>query len=229
MVPHFEIEEKSYTVDAAAAENIWTSTENGATPHKFQLNTNIKPELTYKTLIEIADVDNLLGFKGNYMIFPLKEPNALTDFMMTPYVDMAFGLRDPDEFGNMNLRDFAKYICCLHEEMSEAEFEAIKPVLQEYYKFLLTSPLREGEDLVVPTDSLFIEALPAKHALLEDFKLMHRAIDVKKVQAEVREMEIDNLRQAARILVDNFEDPDTEKIIVPGNSVQPSIDLGSNS
>lgn len=218
-VPHFEIEEKTYTIEVAEAEHIWTSTENGVKPHTFKLNTNIKSNLTYKKLIEVADVDRLLGFKGNYMIFPLKEPNALTEFMMAPYVDVAFGLRDPDEFGNMNLRDFAKYICCLHEEMSEAQFEAIKPVLKEYYKFLLTSPLRPGEDIIVPTDSLFIEALPAKHALLEDFKLMHRAIDVKKVQAEIREMEIDNLRQAARILVDNFEDPDVEKkILIEGNN-----------
>lgn len=217
-IPHFEVEEKTYTINVAQAENIWTGTENGAKPHTFKLNTNIKSNLTYKKLIEVADVDRLLGFKGNYLMFPLKTPNALTEFMLAPYVDVAFGLRDPDEFGNMNLRDFSKYICCLHKEMSEAQFEAIKPALKEYYKFLLTSPLRPGEDIIVPTDSLFIEALPAKHALLEDFKLMHRAIDVKKVQAEVREMEIDNLRQAARILVDNFEDPDVEKkILIEGN------------
>ena len=65
---------------------------------------------------------------------------------------------------------------------------------------------------------------------MEDFKLVHRAIDVKKVQAEVREMEIDNLRQAARILDSNLEDPDIEKkIVVEGGSVHPSIDVGEES
>lgn len=34
-----------------------------------------------KRLVEIADIDNLLGYKGNYMIFPLKEHNYLTNYM----------------------------------------------------------------------------------------------------------------------------------------------------
>ena len=228
--PHFEVAEKSYNIDTAIAQNVWTDPiDETQTPHEFELNTNLNDldsQLSFKQLIEVADVDNLLGFKGNYMIFPLKVPNALTEWMMAPYVDAAFGLRDPDEFGNMNLRDFSKYTCCLHKEMTEEQFDAIRPVLKEYYKFLLTSPLRAGEDIIVPTDSLFIEALPAKHALLEDFKLMHRAIDVKKVQAEVREMELDNLRVASRILQNDLEDPDVEKkIVVQGNEVQAGIDV----
>ena len=43
---------------------------------------------------------------------------------------------------------------------------------------------------------------------------MHRAIDVKKVQAEVREMEIENIRLAARLIEGNLEGPDVEKKIV---------------
>lgn len=53
---------------------------------------------------------------------------------------------------------------------------------------------------------------------------------MKKVQAEVREMELDNIRQAAWILGDNLEDPDIEKkIVIEGNTVQPNIDVGDNS
>ncbi|TVL97974.1 MAG: hypothetical protein CV087_21830 [Candidatus Brocadia sp. WS118] len=226
-VPFFEGVSKTYNIEIEPVENIWTDPQDDSTAHNFDLNTNIQSQLTYKRLAEVADVGNPIGYMGNYIIFPLTAPNALTDYMMTPYVDSAFGLRDPDEFGNMNLRDFAKYICCLHEKMSEDEFNAIKPALKEYYKFLLTSPLRPGEDMIVPSNSLFIEALPAKHALLEDFKLMHRAIDVKKVQAEVREMELDNLRQAARILGDNLEDPDVEKkIVIEGNGTSVVLPQG---
>ena len=84
---------------------------------------------------------------------------------------------------------------------------------------LLTTPLRDNEEIIVPTGSLFIEALPGVHPLLEDFKLMHRAIDVKKVQAEVRKLEMENIRYAARLLADKHEDPDIEKkIIVAGTS-----------
>lgn len=48
---------------------------------KCKLDTNFE----FQTLEQVADLDNLLGFKGNYMVFPLNESNALTDFMMTPY------------------------------------------------------------------------------------------------------------------------------------------------
>lgn len=50
------------------------------------------------------------------------------------------------------------------------------------------------------------------------FKLVHCAIDVKKVQAEVREMEIDNLRQAGKILDENLEADVDKKIVIEGNS-----------
>ena len=31
-------------------------------------------------LEEVADLDDLLGFKGNSMMFPLRKSNVLTDF-----------------------------------------------------------------------------------------------------------------------------------------------------
>ena len=75
------------------------------------------------------------------------------------------------------------------------------------------------DEIIVPTDSLFIEALPGAHPILEDFKLMHRAVDVKKVQAEVRGLELENLRFAARLVKGEREDPTIEKkIIVEGES-----------
>ena len=68
--------------------------------------------------------------------------------------------------------------------------------------------------MIVPTQSLYIEALVGTHPLLEDFKLLHRALDVKKVQGEVRHAELENIRLAARALKGNDEDPDIEKKIV---------------
>jgi hypothetical protein len=72
----------------------------------------------------------------------------------------------------------------------------------------------------VPTKSLYIEALVGTHPLLEDFKLLHRALDVKKVQAETRHAELENIRLAARALEGDREDPDIEKKIL--------IESGSN-
>lgn len=39
-------------------------------------------------------------------------------------------------------------------------------------------------------------------------------IDVKKVQAEVRKLEMENVRYAARILADEREDPEIDKKVI---------------
>src|SRR5262245_7310727 len=78
----------------------------------------------------------------------------------------------------------------------------------------LTSTRKDNELVIVPTNSLYIECLVGTHPLLEDFKLIHRAFDVKKVQAEVRRAELENIRLAARALEGEREDPDIEKKIV---------------
>ena len=172
-----------------------------------------------KTLAEVAELDNLLGFKGNYMIFPLRKSNVLTDFMMTPYVDSEFGLLDPDAPGNWSFEEFEQLYCCLKKELGD-RFSEIEPALQAFYKQLLLDPLRPGELIMVPTGSLFIEALPGEHPLLEDFKALHRAVDVKKIQAEVRRLELENIRYAARMLAGERGDPDVEKrILVQGTDV----------
>ncbi len=215
----------------------------GISTHRFNVSSGLETngeELETVDLVEIADLDNLLGYKGNYMMFPLIKSNPLTDFMMQPYIDSAFGdfmnLHDPDEFGNFSLEDFSKYVCCLKEKKPD-EFEDLEGELKEIFEKLLNSPLRNNEEIIVPTGSLFVEALPGSHAILEDFKLMHRAIDVKKVQAEVREMELENIRAAARLLASKddiklLDDPDIESIkqvFVSGNDVQPNIDVGDDS
>ena len=39
-----------------------------------------------------------LGFKGNYIIFPLKETCYLTTYMLQEFIDDTYGLKDPDIF-----------------------------------------------------------------------------------------------------------------------------------
>ena len=92
---------------------------------------------------------------------------------------------------------------------------------------LLADPLRNGDEVILPTGSLYIEALPGTNPLLEDFKLKHRSLDVYKVQAEVRKMELENLRYAARLLNEEREDPDIEKkILIEGSGVD--VDVTDN-
>jgi hypothetical protein len=169
-----------------------------------------------KKLHEVADLDNLLGYKGNYMIFPLKQSNYLTSYMMQDYIDVyrdRVVLRDPDETANLTTDELVEHMKEVYER-DKGEFNDRLPAFRELLQSRLTAPFPEKEEIVVPTDSLFIEALPAKHPILEDFKLAHRALDVKKVQSEVRHAELENVRLADRLLESERGDPDVEKKIV---------------
>ncbi|MFL5963760.1 MAG: hypothetical protein ACJ757_12795 [Gaiellaceae bacterium] len=196
------------------------------------LNPPVQPQqIETQPLSEIADIGRPLGFLGNYMIFPMVESNPITEFMMDPYVTAAegeYGLTDPDPLGNITLDEFCEYVCCLKRHLEEAAnedtggddvaddsgdsvtFEDLKPELRAALRDLLQRSLRNNEEVIVPSNSLFIEALPGAHSIMETFKLLHRQVDVKIAQSRLRELEIDNIRQAQRILEDELEDPDIE-------------------
>jgi hypothetical protein len=226
--PNSVVADRRYTVEVEPSPDIFSQfREPGTTKHRAFLRGRIKPVTSFvpRSLVDVADLDNLLGFKGNYMIFPLKEHNALTEFMAAPYVDAAFGAMDPDELGNVSLEDYARYVCCLHDRLPAAEFDALKPTLEAWLKRLLQDPLRNGDEIVVPTDSLFVEALPGTHALLEDFKLRHRELDAYKAAEDVRRAQMENARLADRLLHDEREDPDVEKMVVIRGDVDTTVDV----
>lgn len=174
-----------------------------------------------RELVELADLDNPLGFKGNYIIFPLKEHCYLTDYMLNTYLDeYTKGLKDPDEIAYF-LENFPR----LWDEAQTKGTAEINKVqftpaeLKEKLKSYVSTTARSTEEIIVPTGQLFIEALPGTHPLLEDFKMEHRFMDINKVKAEVRRAELENLRLAERILEGKLEDPDIEKkIVVQGNA-----------
>jgi hypothetical protein len=235
-VPVIELESRNYRVKVQREreeDDIFASfREPGTEKHRAFLHGKLKrnPSGAFNTkpLVEMADLDTLLGFKGNYMIFPMKQHNALTEFMAAPYIDSAFGAMDPEEMSNVNLDEYSKYVCCLHDKLPPDDFEALKPQLKAWLEKLLASPLRNGDEIVVPTGSLFIESLVDPNPVLEDFKLKHRELDVYKVQEEVRKAALENIRLAARLLNDEREDPDIErKIVVEGGGsiVLPQPDI----
>jgi hypothetical protein len=232
-VPRLAVREQHYRVSEPSTVPASVPAKAGevvlAVDAELQLEPELDPDEDFVTLAEVADLDNLLGFKGNYLIFPLKVSNALTDFMMTPFVDAELGLRDPDELGNWTPEEFVAYAHALHAEMqeqlargeiTEEELGAAVERLSDQLRRLLSAPRRAEDEITVPTGSLYIEALPGAHPILEDFKAMHRAVDVKKVQAEVRKLEMENLRYAARILEGERDDPEVEKRIIVEGGVQ---------
>jgi hypothetical protein len=226
-VPVFNVKAKTYTIGPVNERRSFSGSKALGVPnYPVQVDVEMDPELRFQTLAEAADLDTLLGFKGNYLIFPLRESNALTDFMMTPWVDTALDLQDPDDAGNGTAEEFAEYVCCLKQTLEPTRFEELRPVLREEFKRILSNPRRNGEEIAVPTGSLYIEALPGAHPILEDFKLMHRAMDVKKVLADVRRSELDNVRMAARMLNADYEDPNVDSVKrVYVSGTHPNLDL----
>ncbi len=172
-------------------------------------------------LAQVGDLSNPLGFMGNYMILPMYETNSLTDFMMDPYVTFAegeYGVSDPDPAGNISLEEFSDYVCCLKKELEADRFKELEPTLREKLKQLLQRSVRNNEEIIVGTGNLYIEALPGAHSIMEQFKHLHRQIDVKAAQEELRTTAIDNVRRAQRILSTNLEDPDIDaKYMFEGN------------
>ncbi|QCB44899.1 hypothetical protein [Hydrogenophaga sp. PAMC20947] len=222
--PAIQVPNRTYFVDVVAREDIFADFRPaGTTKHRAFMSGTVRKGLAPRPLVEVADLDSMLGFKGNYMIFPLKEHNALTEFMAAPYIDAAFGAMDPDELSNVSLKDYSRYVCCLHDTLSEEAFTALKPNLKKWLKALLSDPLRNGDEIVVPTGSLFIESLPGTHPLLEDFKLRHRELDVYKAQNEVRHGGLEALRLAARLVNSERGDPDVDKTIVVEGGLAPHI------
>jgi hypothetical protein len=181
--------------------------------------------VTTKKLVEVADLDTVLGYKGNYMIFALKENNYITLHMMQDYLELGDELivRDPDDVANFTVDDIQELATCLYRRDPDT-FRKHQRQIKQMFIDRLSSPRSEDDLVIVPTTSLYIEALVGTHPLLEDFKLIHRALDVKKVQAEVRHAELENVRLAARALKGEYGDPDIEKKIVIENGAGLVID-----
>jgi hypothetical protein len=178
-----------------------------------------------KKLVEIADLDTVLGYKGNYAIYALNENNYVTLHMMQDYLEVSdeVKLRDPDDFGNYTVDDLQKLAECMRKR-NQAAYDTYRNQLKQLIIKRLMSGRTEDDRVIVPTTSLYIEALVGTHPLLEDFKLIHRGLDVRKVQAEVRHAELENIRLAARAFKGEVEDPDIEKKIVIEGGKEPVID-----
>lgn len=172
-----------------------------------------------RKLHEVADLDNPLGFKGNYMIFPLRECSLITDYMMWDYVDSYFGIRDPDELSEFTTDELLEY----RRDLVEEEQEALDYIIAKR----LSSP-EVGESMVViPTGHLYIEALLGGHTLLEPFKLAHRGYDAARAREELRRAGLENLRYAARLVEEAplLEDPEVDRRVRISGDGDTDVDI----
>src|SRR5204862_8030970 len=148
-----------------------------------------------------------------YIIFPLRDECYLTTYMLSEFIDNYLGVLDPDGSDDFDAEQFEK------EWNATVENSFERDVLRKKLIHYITAVRRSSDEIIVPTGQLFIEALPGSHPLLEDFKLLHRFEDVRKVKAEVRHAELENLRLASRLVAGQdkpelLEDPDIEKKII---------------
>src|SRR5262249_23583635 len=141
-----------------------------------------------------------------------------TTYMLAEFVDEYFGVRDPNKLSNYSMEALTQYVACVLQDANVSEKD--KKTLKDYFIQRLTEDRPSSDVIIVPTGQLFIDALPGSHVLLEDFKLLHRIEDVRKVQAEVRRAEMENLRLAARLVAGEREDPEIEKRILVDKGVQ---------
>ncbi|MCA0978669.1 hypothetical protein LCM19_09865 [Qipengyuania flava] len=167
-------------------------------------------DITPVRLGSIAHVDQLLGFRGNYAVFPLKECSHLTDYMMREYVDGYLGLRDPALDMGVSTGELMEYAAAVWNE-EDTDREALGRAIAS----ALTSPVQDSQEITLPTGQIYMEALKGDQTLLEDFKLAHRGLDVIKVSEEIRHARLENLRRAGRMLSDDpdFGDADIDRVI----------------
>ncbi len=165
-----------------------------------------------RKLHQVADLDQILGFRGNYVVFRLKESNALTDFMLQDYMDTGFGIGDPDLSVLVPTSEEALALATCLLERDDLTKEEQQEICDWAEQVIQLGIERETE-VIVPTGQLFIEALPGTHPLLEDFKLRHRGYDMQKARADARMAELEADRRARLLDIDDLDDPDVDKTI----------------
>lgn len=198
-------------------------------PHRFEVRCDppAVPDFSVPGALDalkvplgrIAHVDQLLGFKGNYAIFPLKDCSPLTDYMLQEFVDDFLGVRDPATELGVSSAELIEYSreALRGGTLGPDDVEALKEVVRQ----ALSSPGHDMEQVILPTGQIYMEALKGEQVLLEDFKLAHRGFDLLKAQEEVREQRLDNLRQAYRLASDppdlSHADDADKRVLIEGN------------
>lgn len=201
-----------------------TDLGSGAPQAVGKLELEVSEFSETRWLHEVADLSRILGFRGNYAVFRLKENNAFSAYMMQDYLDDYFGLSDPDGSGEIPTAEEAIQIArCRWRKPGITDAE--KGEISDWLVDALDAAQAVSQMVVVPTGELFIEALPGSHPILEDFKLQHRAYDMQRAGADARIQEIEMLRRAMRLSQGDATDPDIDKHIqIDGAAPQISIE-----
>lgn len=165
---------------------------------KEGLDVVLDPEAGELPLAAVADLDNLLGFKGNYLMFPLRKDNPLTTLMANAYRTQMLDQASLNRLVASAPR-IARNVEAILDPSNDGEGSATARELAEAWQVVS-----------VPSGHLHIEALAGSKPVLEDFKLRHRHADWLDALADVSLKETDSLRRLLRLLAGDLSDPDVE-------------------
>ena len=180
-------------------------------------------------LHEVADLDSLLGFKGNLAIYPLtktgqKNPvTEVTGTALDPYggiddepdddlataLSLALAAPDADEQERKARKQTTENFKQALLGWGGLKFDTPKGVdssasdllsREDFYaKALADVEADRAELIVIPTGQALVEALPGSKPLIENFKLRHRALDVASAIEDLKSARLENVRRAGRI------------------------------
>jgi len=156
-----------------------------------------------RRLADIADLDRPLGFRGNLVIFELRQCSQLTDHMVAEYLDPVSGIADPGALSGISTGELIDYIEAAIQAgiLDDGELNRLKEIAHQLHR----DQRDWADELVLPTGQLFLEALKGQTTLLEPFKLVHRGLDALSAEEDVRAKRIDALRRVRKLAQSDLE------------------------
>jgi hypothetical protein len=113
------------------------------------------------------------------------------------------------------INDMINFLPGLTTKINDTEFDKLDDVsksnlIKYYYDYLYQK--FNTKRLTVDTDNLMLDILVSENVVLEDFKRIHRVVDVMKAIEEETKMKLENERRKKRIDKDELDDPDIENV-----------------
>lgn len=160
-------------------------------------------KLDTRQLSEIADIDRPLGFRGNFIVFELRECSQLTDYMAAEYIDPLTGVADAGTTTGITARELIDYLR-VAVERGYVDKDALAD-LRDLVRRIDHQQHDWADDVVLPTGQVVLEAIKGGTTLLEPFKLVHRGLDVLSAEEDVRAKRLDSLRRARKVIQSDLE------------------------
>jgi hypothetical protein len=204
----------TFSLKYDAAKKEWFITEKNLNVRLRAINYNERTlyfEGVILTFDEIPDKDisfEVLVLSTNFLEDPEQK-----------YLPLTYELPSADNYfvfwSDELISDMINFLPGLTIKINETTFDKLdiesKANLNKYYYEYLYKKFNTKR-LTVDTDNLMLDILVSDNVVLEDFKRIHRVVDVMKAIEEETKMKLENERRKKRIDKDELDDPDIENV-----------------